>query len=427
MNGRSAFYALLAAALAFGAARAQDTTDAEPGAGGDSAEGAGASVLEDEDLARRLDELVAEADAALETLLQENETAADLMERAYGHAVINTTKGGLLLTGAGGTGVARAHDTGETVYMRLAQAGIGLGAGFQNYTLVLLIGDEETFRRFTSGQWDGSLSAQATAGTEGASTEEQFLEGVRAFRITDGGLMAQLDVTGLRVWPARRLNDAATLREARLAAAGRARQDAAVADAGSPAETPDDAQAEAQPEPEAAEPEAETQTAGLDALAAEHEDLQIFVEAVRAAGLEDALTGDTPYTVFAPTDDAFESMSGMTREELLSPENRDELVDLLRAHIVADDVDAQQARSLRQARTIDGDLVTIQADGERLTVGEARVLEPDIRSGNLRIYAVDRPITERPATRLAVAEDEPAQSAPDDSAPDDDEPAETEN
>src|SRR5690606_1906710 len=102
---------------------------------------------------------------------------------------------------------------------------------------------------------------------------------------------------------------------------------------------------EAEPEPETARASGPSNPEWLDDIAAEREDLDIFVEAVRAAGLADALTGDTEYTVFAPTDEAFESMSGMTREELLAPDNREELVRLLRAHIVADDLDREMART----------------------------------------------------------------------------------
>src|SRR5690606_39593512 len=60
------------------------------------------------------------------------------------------------------------------------------------------------------------------------------------------------------------------------------------------------------------------------------------------------------YTVFAPTNDAWEQMSGLSKDELMQPENREQLISLLRAHIVADDVDEQMARSLQQAQTIDG-------------------------------------------------------------------------
>src|SRR5690606_14210802 len=133
--------------------------------------------------------------------------AETLYEEAHGYAVFDTTKGGLIVTGAGGTGVAMEKDGGEPIFMHLGQAGIGLGAGLENYRLVLMFEDQETFDRFVSGQWDGSISAQASAGEEGEAAEEQFVEGVRAYRLTDRGLMAQADVSGVRFWPSEELNE----------------------------------------------------------------------------------------------------------------------------------------------------------------------------------------------------------------------------
>jgi uncharacterized surface protein with fasciclin (FAS1) repeats len=125
--------------------------------------------------------------------------------------------------------------------------------------------------------------------------------------------------------------------------------------------------------------------ARLDELTQEHQDIGKFVEAVKAAGLADALTGDTPYTVFAPTDEALESMP----EDWMEPENREQLLSMLRSHIVADDVDQERARTLPAARTIDGGTVTLSADEDELTVGGAKVVEPDIQAGNLRIHTID--------------------------------------
>lgn len=125
--------------------------------------------------------------------------------------------------------------------------------------------------------------------------------------------------------------------------------------------------------------------AKLDELAQEHQDLGTFIEAVKAAGLADALTGDTAYTVFAPTDDALESMP----EDWMEPENREQLLGMLRAHIVADDVDQETAKALGAAQTIDGGSVQLSAEDDELTVGGANVVEPDIRAGNLTIHAID--------------------------------------
>ena len=156
------------------------------------------------------DELVRTAEESIEQLREQNESAAALYEQAHGYAVFDTTKGGLIVTGAGGTGVAMEKDGGERTFMHLGQAGVGLGGGIENYRLVLLFADEQTYDDFVSGQWDGNISAQASAGEEGAAAEEQFIEGIRAFRLTDAGLMAQVDVSGARFWASEELNDSDT-------------------------------------------------------------------------------------------------------------------------------------------------------------------------------------------------------------------------
>ena len=142
----------------------------------------------------------------------------------------------------------------------------------------------------------------------------------------------------------------------------------------------------------------------LDQLAEENDDLSTFVEAVKAAGMAESLTDGTEYTLFAPTNDAFEQMSGLSTEELLMPENRQQLIDTLRAHIVADDVDEQLARTLQQAQTIDGGTVDIRAgeQEDELMVGDANVVESGIQAGSLRVYAIDSVLSRD--TSLAQAE-----------------------
>lgn len=384
---------------------------------------------EDPDLTERRAELIRIADEALRELRLQDSEAAKLMEQAYGHAVFATTKGGLLLTGAGGTGVARPHDSDDVTFMRLGSGGIGLGAGFESYRLVLLFRDEDAFSNFISGEWDGALAAQAAAGARGVAAEEQFLAGIRAFRITHGGLMAQADVSGVRFWPARNLNRAAEV-EARVAIAAERGEPVGPETVREPqvaaAETSDAAERTAEVQEPAADFGAsdEERAAATDRteithperlaeIADEHDDLDTIVEALQAVGLDEALTGSTAYTLFAPTDEAFESMAGMSRAELLAPENREALIRLLRAHIVADDLDREMAANLPEALTVDGETVSIDVEGDRFSVGNASVIEPDITTGNLRVYVIDH-VLEAP-TQVAVAERRETE-APDEAA-----------
>lgn len=130
----------------------------------------------------------------------------------------------------------------------------------------------------------------------------------------------------------------------------------------------------------------------LEQLAEKHGNLSTFFKAVEGAGLAEALVGSTEYTIFAPTDEAFEK-SNRNVDELMQSENREELIALLRAHIVADDVDTEMARTIGQARTIDGGTIDLQADPEqenRFQVGQASVVEDDVQENNLRIYPIDQ-------------------------------------
>jgi hypothetical protein len=127
----------------------------------------------------------------------------------------------------------------------------------------------------------------------------------------------------------------------------------------------------------------------FDKPSAEHADLATFSEAVKTAGLADSLTGGTQYTVFAPTDEAWEK-SGQNADELMQPQNREELVSLLRAHIVADDVDQELASRIAKAKTVDGGEVDIQAENGELMVGNAKAVDAaGIEMDSLRIYPID--------------------------------------
>lgn len=133
----------------------------------------------------------------------------------------------------------------------------------------------------------------------------------------------------------------------------------------------------------------------LDQLVQMHQELGTFIQALETAGLVEELTGATQYTIFAPTNDAFEAMDKDVAE-LLKPENRQDLVALLRNHIVADDVDPQMARRLESAQTLDGDTIALSMMNDTLKIGEASVVTPSIQvdGSNLRIYSIDKVLGE---------------------------------
>lgn len=127
----------------------------------------------------------------------------------------------------------------------------------------------------------------------------------------------------------------------------------------------------------------------LDQLTQQRDDLATFAKAVRTAGIADALADDE-YTLFAPTDAAFDRLGQDRVQQLLQPENRQQLIALIRGHIVNDDVDEQMFRNIDAARTIDGDTVALGEQDGKLTVGEAKVVEPNLSQGNLRVFVIDQ-------------------------------------
>jgi lipid-binding SYLF domain-containing protein len=138
--------------------------------------------------------------------LREDKSASELISSAYGHAVFDTTKGGFIVTGAGGTGVAMRKNGGDPVFMHLGAGGVGLGAGLENYKLIVLFENEDTYERFVDGAWTGGASAQAAAGRDGAALVAKFVNGVAVYHVTDKGVIAQADVTGVKFWPSDKLN-----------------------------------------------------------------------------------------------------------------------------------------------------------------------------------------------------------------------------
>ena len=126
----------------------------------------------------------------------------------------------------------------------------------------------------------------------------------------------------------------------------------------------------------------------LQQLASEHDDLSTFVKALQSTGLADAVARGE-YTAFAPTNDAFKQMDKSV-EEMLKPENQEQLVALLRNHLVADRVDAEQAKKLDQALTVGGGTLQLAQSDGKLTVNGAEVKEADIRAGSLTVHSIDQ-------------------------------------
>lgn len=136
---------------------------------------------------------------------------------------------------------------------------------------------------------------------------------------------------------------------------------------------------------------AATQETGKDivdtAIAAGN--FKTLVAAVQAAGLTDTLKGSGPFTVFAPTDEAFSKLPAGTLEQLLKPENKERLTAILTYHVLPSRVMAASVKHLNTAKTVNGQAVSISARNGAVMVDNAKVIQADIVATNGVIHVID--------------------------------------
>jgi uncharacterized surface protein with fasciclin (FAS1) repeats len=114
-----------------------------------------------------------------------------------------------------------------------------------------------------------------------------------------------------------------------------------------------------------------------------------LAKALDAAGLVQTLKGSGPFTVFAPTDEAFAKLPAGTLEQLLKPENKTQLQRILTYHVVSGRVLAADVVKLRTAKTVSGDSVAITARDGAVKVDNANVVKTDIAASNGVIHVID--------------------------------------
>jgi uncharacterized surface protein with fasciclin (FAS1) repeats len=126
--------------------------------------------------------------------------------------------------------------------------------------------------------------------------------------------------------------------------------------------------------------------------------------ALTAAGLVDALKGEGPFTVFAPTDEAFAKLPKGTVETLLKPENKGKLAAILTYHVVPGKVMAKDVVKLSGAKSLNGQRIDVKVDGSKVTVDGANVVATDIATSNGVIHIIDSVILPSDETLTAVAD-----------------------
>jgi uncharacterized surface protein with fasciclin (FAS1) repeats len=124
-------------------------------------------------------------------------------------------------------------------------------------------------------------------------------------------------------------------------------------------------------------------------VAVENGSFTTLVAALKAAELVDTLKGEGPFTVFAPTDEAFAKLPEGTLEMLLMPENKEQLVSILTYHVVAGKVMAADVMKLDSATTVQGQDVMVGIMGGKVMIDDATVVIADVKASNGVIHVID--------------------------------------
>jgi len=112
--------------------------------------------------------------------------------------------------------------------------------------------------------------------------------------------------------------------------------------------------------------------------------------ALQSADLIKPLQGNGPFTVFAPTDEAFDKLPEGTVESLLKPENRDQLVSILTYHVIPGKVEAKKAVKLSEAKAVSGQKLALNVKAGALYLNQSKVIAADIMASNGVIHVIDQ-------------------------------------
>lgn len=137
---------------------------------------------------------------------------------------------------------------------------------------------------------------------------------------------------------------------------------------------------------------AKAQSKDIVDLAVGNDNLKTLVAAVKAGGLVDVLKGDGPFTVFAPTDEAFAALPKGTLEMLLKPENKDKLVAILTYHVVSGKVMSTDLSDGQKAATVQGQKVSVSIKGGTVKINDAKVIAADVKAKNGVVHVIDKVI-----------------------------------
>ena len=124
-------------------------------------------------------------------------------------------------------------------------------------------------------------------------------------------------------------------------------------------------------------------------IAASDSNFETLVTAVKAADLAQTLSGDGPFTLFAPTNEAFAALPKGTLDKLLKPENKAALQKVLTYHVVSGSVESTDLKS-GDVGTVEGNSVNVKVQGNGIRVNKSKVIKADIKAGNGIIHVIDQ-------------------------------------
>lgn len=134
-----------------------------------------------------------------------------------------------------------------------------------------------------------------------------------------------------------------------------------------------------------------TQAQTVVDLAVKTDNLSTLVTAVKAAGLVETLNGDGPFTVFAPTNAAFEALPEGVLENLLKPENKDQLIAVLTYHVVGGKVMSADLKNGSMTKTVEGSDIKFVV-GPKVKINDANVVTADVDASNGVVHIIDKVI-----------------------------------
>lgn len=126
------------------------------------------------------------------------------------------------------------------------------------------------------------------------------------------------------------------------------------------------------------------------ALVQQNPNLSTLLELIRAADMIRVLESPAPYTVFAPTNEAFAALPAGTIEALKRPENKMELTKILQAHVLPNRIRSAEMQNNMPMLTAQGEEVVVMKQGQTIKVGDATIITPDVEASNGIVHVVDR-------------------------------------